>query len=135
MQRAGLIRDHLVDAHGYESRYVEATDLSRLLDEHERLHADATAKNLNHDHAGEGVTGVTALPASMRTPAHLALDAAVLRYRAEPSEENHAALLAEQGRFFDASVERITVCLIARSRGEHATGGCPECGDPATLVV
>lgn len=53
MQRTEFIRGHLVDAHGYESRYVESTDLSRLLDEHERLHADTTAKNLNHIHAGE----------------------------------------------------------------------------------
>lgn len=75
---------------------------------------------------------MTELPASMQTPAHLALDAAVLRYRAEPTEESRAALLSEQARFARVATERITVCLIARSRGEHATGECPECGDPAT---
>ena len=51
MNRHGFTRGHLVDEHGYESRYVETTDLSRLMDEHERLHDDETAKNLPHAHA------------------------------------------------------------------------------------
>lgn len=76
------------------------------------------------------------LPASMQTPAHRALDAAILRYRAEPTEgTRRAALLAEQAHFVHAGTEQITVCLIARSRGEHASGECPQCGDPATLIV
>lgn len=52
IRRHGFTRGHLTDVHGYESRYVETTDLSRLMDEHDRLHADETAKHLDHSHAG-----------------------------------------------------------------------------------
>lgn len=51
IHRHGFVRGHLVESHGYDSRYVETSTVTTLLNEHGRLHEDETAKNLDHDHA------------------------------------------------------------------------------------
>jgi hypothetical protein len=57
-----------------------------------------------------------------------ALDAAVLRHREDPTDASREALLAEQRRFTQAFYERQAACWLGQVRGEHARGGCPECG-------